>query len=384
MTRSVPLTAIDLFCGAGGFSAGLLQAGFDIVGAVDAWPVAVETYGLNFTHPVLNADVSELTAATFWKRVGREPVPIDIVVGGPPCQGFSIQRRGNDEDARNDLVSMYARFVCDVRPRMFIMENVPGLLGKRGREILDRFVTTVERGGYGVRYALVNAADFGVPQRRRRVLFFGWRLEDVAPFIPPIPTHSPEKHRTVREALMGLPAPSADRASAASDDPLHYRMRLSDRNVARLRQIPPGKGFESLPVDQRADCHKQGADRIGHRNVYGRLDYDVPSATITARFDSFTRGMFAHPAEHRNITLREGSLLQSFDRDFRFKGTQEEMAALIGNAVPPLLARVMGSAIAEHLLGLPRQAPRRDTSRVVQRVKRCRQLDLFGRAEVSG
>jgi DNA (cytosine-5)-methyltransferase 1 len=183
MTRSVPLTAIDLFCGAGGFSAGLLQAGFDIVGAVDAWPVAVETYGLNFTHPVLNADVSELTAATFWKRVGREPVPIDIVVGGPPCQGFSIQRRGNDEDARNDLVSMYARFVCDVRPRMFIMENVPGLLGKRGREILDRFVTTVERGGYGVRYALVNAADFGVPQRRRRVLFFGWRLEDVAPFI---------------------------------------------------------------------------------------------------------------------------------------------------------------------------------------------------------
>lgn len=377
MTPSTPLTAIDLFCGAGGFSSGLLQAGFDIVGAVDAWPVAVETYGLNFAHPVLNADVSELTAARFWKRLGRDPVPIDLIVGGPPCQGFSIQRRGDDEDARNDLVSMYARFVCDVRPRMFIMENVPGLLGKRGRKILDRFVATVEGGGYGVRHALVNAADFGVPQRRRRVLFFGWRLEDVAPFVPPSPTHPEERHRTVREALAGLPAPSADRASAASDDPLHYRMRLSDKNVARLRQIPPGKGFESLPVDQRADCHKGGAARIGHRNVYGRLDYDAPSATITARFDSFTRGMFAHPAEHRNITLREGALLQSFARSFRFQGTQEEMAALIGNAVPPLLAKVLASSVAEHLIGHPPSPVRRATSRGVRRPNPRSQLELF-------
>lgn len=382
MDPKPPLTAIDLFSGAGGFSAGLMRAGFEVVGAVDAWKVAVETYRLNFKHPVLREDVGTLTAESFWRGVRREPVPVDLVVGGPPCQGFSIQRRGEDDDPRNDLVFAFGRFVCDIRPRMFIMENVPGLLGQRGQSVLKRLGSTLARGGYVYRTALINAADYGVPQRRRRVLCFGWRTADVAPFDPPPPTHTEETFQTVRDAIDDLPPPAPDRASAR--DPLHYRMRLSKKNLERLRLIPPGKGFESLPVDLRVECHKQGANRIGHRNVYGRLDPDAPSATITARFDSFTRGMFAHPSEDRNITLREGARLQTFDDGFRFKGTQEEIAALIGNAVPPLLAEVMGAAVATHLHGVARAtrggaAPRRSS-----RAEHPPQLELFGPAGAAG
>ena len=384
MDAQPPLTAIDLFSGAGGFSAGLAHAGFEVIGAVDAWPVAVETYGLNFRHPALRADVGTLTAAAFWRGIRREPVPVDLVVGGPPCQGFSIQRRGEDEDPRNDLVFAFGRFVCEVRPRMFIMENVPGLLGPRGRKVLKRFGATLAHGGYLYRAALINAADYGVPQRRRRVLCFGWRTADVPPFDPPPATHAEGIFRTVRDAIGDLPPPAPDRASASASDPLHYRMRLSKKNLERLRLIPPGKGFESLPVDLRVECHKQGADRIGHRNVYGRLDADAPSATITARFDSFTRGMFAHPSEDRNITLREGARLQTFDDDFRFKGTQEEITALIGNAVPPLLAEVMGVAVATHLRGVARATPGGAAHRRSSRAEHLPQLELFGPAGAAG
>ena len=124
---------------------------------------------------------------------------------------------------------------------------------------------------------------------------------------------------------------------------------MSDLNLQRLRLIPPGGGFEDLPVAMRVNAHKNGAERIGHRNVYGRLAPDRPAGTITARFDSFTRGKFAHPFEDRNITLREGARLQTFDDDFVFLGTREEIAALIGNAIPPLLAKAIGLALHSRL-----------------------------------
>ena len=217
MARTAPhLTAIDLFCGAGGFSAGLTKADFEVVGAVDAWPVAVRTHQLNFDHPVLAADVSALTADAFWRGIDREPVPVDLIVGGPPCQGFSVQRRGDDNDARNDLILAFARFVCNIRPRMFIMENVLGLLGRRGREVLTRFGEALGHGGYHFLSVPVNAADYGVPQRRRRVLCFGWRAGDVQPFTPPAATHTPETYLTVRDAIGALPPARGVGAGAGS------------------------------------------------------------------------------------------------------------------------------------------------------------------------
>lgn len=342
------LTAVDLFAGAGGFSLGLLSCGFRVIGAADNWAPAVASYRANFPdHRLIGVDLGEISGHRLTRALGVVAGEVDLVVGGPPCQGFSIQRIGPDHDARNHLVLCFAEHVSALRPRMFIMENVAGLLGRRGRELVRSFEARLRTAGYTVARALVDAQDYGVPQRRKRVVFCGW-LPTVPP--PMWPPPSSGARRTVRDAIGDLPPPPKD-PTEETDDPLHRRSRLSELNLKRLRYIPPGGGFEDLPVDLRVNCHKGGAARIGHRNVYGRLDPDAPAATITARFDSFTRGQFAHPAEDRNITLREGARLQTFPDGFKFTGNREEIAAQIGNAVPPLLAELLVRTARASLLG---------------------------------
>ena len=344
------LKAVDLFSGAGGFSEGLRMAGFEVLGAVDSWAPAVESYRRNFDHPILQMDLAETDGGTLRRALGLGETTIDVVVGGPPCQGFSIQRIGEDHDQRNHLVLEFGRLVRELNPRVFVMENVPGMLGKRGRALTEAFRQQILAEGYDLYSVRVNAADYGVPQTRRRVFFCGWRRDEVAPVPFPGPTHGEDEWVTVEEAIGDLPSPPEDHTPIPGDA-LHYRTRLSSKNLRRLAHIPPGEGFEALPIDLRAACHKSGAERIGHRNVYGRLAPDEPAGTITARFDSFTRGKFAHPREDRNISLREGARLQTFPDTFEFDGTQEQIAALIGNAVPPRLAGHVGQALASHLNG---------------------------------
>ena len=345
------LTAIDLFCGAGGLSAGLAEAGFHVVGALDSWEAAIRSYQRNFPHPVVLCDIRSMTVSDFLLRIGCGTAAIDLVAGGPPCQGFSVQRIGSDHDERNDLVFEFARFVCEIKPQMFLMENVPGLLGKRGAAFARSFEKMVSDLGYAVESVMVNAAEYGVPQVRKRIFYYGWQESRVPRFRFPAATHSDAEFRTVWDAIGNLPPPRDTREAETGGDPLHWRMKLSALNVERLHLIPPGGGFESLPVNMRVNCHKRGAAKIGHRYVYGRLAPDRPSSTITARFDSFTRGKFGHPHEDRNLTLREGARLQTFPDDFVFTGTQEDIAALIGNAIPPLLAAAIGFAIFKHLGG---------------------------------
>ena len=344
------LTAVDLFCGAGGLSLGLEKAGIRVICGVDNWSAATKTYSANFRHPILAADVVDLGASQIRRFVGAVGSHVDLVVGGPPCQGFSVQRIGSDHDRRNNLVLEFARIVLDLRPRMFLMENVPGLLGKRGRPILETFELKVSSAGYRVKSALLNACEYGVPQSRRRVFICGWPRGE-REFSFPRPTHSSTDYLTVWDAIGNLAPPPKD-CSPLPEDPLHRRTRLSPLNLRRLRHIPPGGGMQDLPVHLRVACHRRGAGLIGHRFVYGRLAPDQPSATITARFDSFTRGKFGHPYENRNISLREGARLQSFPDTFEFIGNQESVAALIGNAVPPVLATALGRQIVRTLASL--------------------------------
>jgi DNA (cytosine-5)-methyltransferase 1 len=346
MIQGAP-TAIDLFCGAGGLSLGLSRAGFRLVAGVDNWDAAAQTYSRNFSHPFLRADLAVTAPESLMRSVGVEPGEIDLVAGAPPCAGFSVQRIGSDEDVRNDLVLRFAEHVIHAAPRMYFMENVPGLLGKRGLAVSQRFELMLREAGYETMSLVVNAADYGVPQNRRRALLWGWRKHDLPRFDLPSRTHV-GRAVTVHEVIGDLPSPPDDH-SPAPDDVLHRRTRLSATNLERLRLIPPGGGFEDLPAELRVDCHKNGAEKIGHRYVYGRLAPDRPAGTITARFDSFTRGRFGHPSEHRNITLREGARLQTFPDDFCFAGTQEVIATLIGNAVPPVLAEAAGRALRDHL-----------------------------------
>ena len=197
------LCAVDLFCGAGGLSLGLENAGIEVLCGVDNWSSATETYSANFRHPALSADVSDLRASDILEFSGSVGRQVDLVVGGPPCQGFSIQRIGSDRDRRNNLVLEFARLVLEFRPRMFVMENVPGLLGKRGRPLFEAFRVKLSAAGYRVRSQLLNACEYGVPQSRRRVIVYGWP-EGEREFVFPAPTHRSTDHLTVWDAICDL------------------------------------------------------------------------------------------------------------------------------------------------------------------------------------
>lgn len=346
--KSTRFTAIDLFCGAGGFSVGLKRAGFDVRLAVDSWQIAVDSYQKNFKHPVLCRDLSTMTGRELLRHAGARKGEIDLLVGGPPCQGFSIQRIGPDHDFRNSLVLEYARLLGEISPRLFVMENVPGLMGKRGSALFQAFLDAVNEAGYESETHVVNAADYGAPQLRKRIVVLGRRRSEADAFLLPAAKCSPDAYVTVADAIGDLPSPPPPEERKPRD-PLHRQSRLSELNRERLRHIPPGGGMENLPIHLRVDCHKAGASKIGHRYVYGRLAADRPAGTITARFDSFTRGRFAHPVEDRNITLREGARLQTFSDSFGFKGNNEDIACQIGNAVPPVLAEALARAAIKAL-----------------------------------
>jgi len=335
--------AIDLFCGAGGLSRGLNEAGIRIVAAADNDPVAVDTYRRNLGDHVICGAIEELSAADLMARAGIAKGECMLLAGGPPCQGFSLQRRGDREDIRNALVLEFVRMVEEIRPQFFLMENVGALLSKHGKPFLREFSLRASRLDYVIHMELLDAVDFGVPQRRKRALLIGERAPDFDPRFR-FPQPATEAARTVRDAIGDLPSPPED-GSCHPDFANHYReARLAAINVERIRHVPPGGGREHLPDHLWLDCHKNNG---GHRHldVYGRLAWDEPSVTLTARFDSFTRGRFAHPEEHRSLTIREGARLQTFPDTFVIGGNREEQARQIGNAVPPLLARRLGEAV---------------------------------------
>lgn len=341
-------TAIDFFCGAGGLSLGLVRAGFAVVAAYDLDSDAVSTYTRNIGPHCFPADVTDLSAEDALQTAKAAPGETSLVAGGPPCQGFSVQRRNGEGDARNSLPLEFARLIKGIRPAFFLFENVPGIRNRHGQKILQAFVEDMTDAQYVCHAAMLDAVNFGVPQFRKRLFMIGEHSpsgETWFRFPDPSTTES-DQQVTVGAALAGLPSPPTD-FSEHPGFPNHRRTRLSELNLRRLACIPQGGGMVDLPVELRVNCHKNGADKIGHRYVYGRLDWIRPSATITARFDSFTRGKFAHPIEDRNITLREGARLQTFPDDFVFLGTQESIAAQIGNAVPPLIAAALALQVRE-------------------------------------
>lgn len=343
MTR---YTCIDSFCGAGGLGFGLQQAGFEILLSFDRDPLCIETINKNkkyFDHPAITADIADMLNGELLNRCNLKRGELFLLAGGPPCQGFSIQRRGSDIDARNELVLKYGKLINEVFPKYFVMENVTGIVGKRGKSILQQLIEDVEQIGYNVHVKLLDAQDFGVPQRRRRYIVIGQRNDIGDNYEYP---KSTGMHCTVREVIGYLPEPPQD-GTDHPDFSLHRRDLLSARNLERIRAIKEGQGRDDLPDELLANCHKIDSSVIGFRSVYGRMAWDDVSPTITARFDSFTRGKFGHPTQDRSISLREGALLQTFPIDFQFVGNKVDVARQIGNAVPPMMAEHIGRSIIE-------------------------------------
>lgn len=354
MTKSKRLlSCIETFAGAGGMSLGLLQAGLDVRLALEIDPFAVETYHQNIGDHCLQADIRSIDGRQLLDSVGLKD--LDVLSGGPPCQGFSKQKRGAHlrTDERNDLVREYARLVHEVHPRSFIFENVQIFGQKRGRELIDYIEESLP--SYRIYRFFVSAEDFGLAQRRGRFLMIGIRRDVSDAF--PVLSRAP-KFTTVRQAIGDLPPPPDD-FSEHPAIPNHIKCRITALNEERFRHVPPGGGWPDIPAHLRLSCHNEvDATKGGWPDVYGRLQWDGQAPTITAGFDSFTRGRYGHPEQHRSLTLREGARLQGFPDRFRFYGTRYDIRLQIGNAVPPPLAKAVGDAVRRVLEGVTRIPPR--------------------------
>lgn len=345
-------SAIDAFCGAGGLTLGLQQAGFRVITGFDLDPVCIRTLRHNshqIQHPVHEADVKSMLGGQLLRTTGLKRGELDLLAGGPPCQGFSVQRTtGTDADERNLLVHDYGDLILEVLPKFFIIENVPGIGGARGREVLELFISRMKTEGYVIHQTILDAQHFRVPQRRRRYLIVGEHQEKDARAHFEWPKPNEGSPLLVQDAFSGLPSPPED-GSEHPEYPNHRADRLSPLNRKRMAALQPGDGRAQLPNDLLADCHRISPEVVGHRNVYGRMKWDDVAPTITARFDSFTRGQFGHPSEIRSISLREGARLQTFPDDYVFTGNKVEVARQIGNAVPVLLAESLGRSVLEAL-----------------------------------
>ncbi len=335
MTKAGP-SALDLFSGAGGLTVGLKQAGYRVVGAVEVDRTSAASYALN--HPDTHLwveDIRSVSGLDISTRLGIRPGDIELVAGCPPCQGFSSLRTRNAreaaDDARNDLIFDFVRVVEQLLPRTVMLENVPGL------EIDSRFLalrSRLQAVGYTVEHRVLNAADYGVPQRRKRLLLLGRRGAD-----PRFPQKA-RKRSTVRKAIGGMPL------AGSSGDPLHD---LPERRSARIREliklIPKDGGSRSAaPPRLLPPCHRT---HTGHNDVFGRMAWDRVAPTITSGCHNPSRGRFLHPEHDRAITLREAALLQSFPGKYRFSIARgkEHLALQIGNALPPEMIRRIAKSI---------------------------------------
>ncbi|QLY81249.1 DNA cytosine methyltransferase [Clostridium intestinale] len=342
-------TCIDCFSGAGGLSIGLAKSGIDVIYGFDIDEKCIETQRKNkryIDHQVGVHDIKDMLNGNLLDMLKIRKGELFLLAGGPPCQGFSVQRIGSDIDERNDLVLYYLRLIEEVYPKFFVMENVSGITGKRGKSYFDKFLSDIKSIGYTVTYDCLDMQNFGVPQRRKRMIAVGVRNDICkAPFILPLSEGS--RKVTVRDTIGSIPAPPEDYTD--HPDYIHHRRdKLSAKNMQRILMLREGQGRDYLPDYLLADCHKKESAIIGHRNVYGRMKWDDVAPTITARFDSFTRGQFGHPDQPRSISLREGALLQKFPIDFVFSGNKVDIARQIGNAVPPLFSSKLGKWIIEY------------------------------------
>ncbi|WP_459877060.1 DNA cytosine methyltransferase [Campylobacter concisus] len=355
---------VSLFSGGGGLDLGFINAGYKILWAIDNNENAVKTYKKNIGDHIKYADIS---------KVEIKDIPnADIIIGGPPCQSFSLAGMRNVEDARGQLIWQYMKILKEVQPKAFVFENVTGLLSAKnssGVKIINQLKTAFKEIGYNIEIQVMNAADYGVPQRRRRVIIVGLKN---GYFIFPTPTHGDSNkglipYISVKQALDDLGMPINDENKVVeykcppqnkyqqemrSEDRVteHFMPRMSELDKYICSYVKPGGNYNDIPKDVPSERIRRLKQEGGHTTCYGRMLPDEPSYTINTYFNRPNVGCNIHYSQDRLITVREALRLQSFPDSYQIISSSKQGRNLIvGNAVPPLLAGVIARELKKYL-----------------------------------
>ena len=372
--------AFDLFSGAGGLTLGLRSAGIRVALSSDFEAVCAATHARNLPEiPFIHDDVHRLTGDRLREVSGIGKRELDILAGGPPCQGFSIIGTRQFEDPRNSLFRQFMRIAAELKPKVILIENVPGLATLERGKVLDEIARAFDEVGYVAQCAELLAAQYGVPQMRSRMVFIGWRKDLGKSGGFPLPTHGSlgigdlVPNRTVTErqqdgflraadAIRDLPPVEAGqlvatyggkptslyqkamRDAAPKQLANHYAPRLSEQNLQRITHLQPGQDWRSLPHDLLPDSMKR-ALRKDHTRRFRRMTWDGVPRSIITRFRDPKSGEYIHPEQTRTISIREAARIQSFPDWFVFEGANTEQYVQVGNAVPPLLGKAIGQSL---------------------------------------
>lgn len=334
---------IDLFCGVGGLTCGLEKAGLNVVAGYDLDATCEYAYNHNNNAKFINNDIKDVSGKEIKKIL--QGYDIKILAGCAPCQPFSRHQKDKYNRKKHKdwkLLYQFARLVEEVKPQIVSMENVPELVKE---QVFMDFINILEEQNYNITYKIVNAADYGIPQRRKRLLLFASSEKQIKLIEP---TH--KKAVTVREVIAGLSQVGAGEPN--NTDKLHVASSLSKKNLERIRHSIPGGTWKNWPEELILNCHRKKSGQ-SYSSVYGRMSWDDVAPTITTQFIGYGTGRFGHPEQDRALTLREGAMLQTFPVDYSFipegeKVVLKNIARHIGNAVPPRLGEIVGLSIIEH------------------------------------
>jgi DNA (cytosine-5)-methyltransferase 1 len=344
---NMEINAIDLFCGIGGLTYGVQKAGINVVAGFDFESSCQFAYEHNNKAKFVHRNIKELRDDELLSYY-PEDTEIKVMIGCAPCQPFSAysHRYKESESKREkmDLLDYFGKQIKLVKPDIVSMENVPQLVQE---PIFERFLKTLSDEGYKFKYKIAFAPAYGVPQNRKRLLLLASKFGDIS-FEEELDQNS---FPTVRDAISNLPKLEAGQSDPL--DPLHRSRKLSELNLERIKNSKPGGSWRDWDESLLPNCYKKKSG-ASFGSVYGRLEWDKPSSTITTQFPGYGNGRFGHPEQNRALSLREGAILQSFPRSYQFIEDEKnyavsKIAMQIGNAVPPKLGEVIGRSIIKHL-----------------------------------
>lgn len=343
------LKVIDLFCGIGGLSHGLIKEGLDVVAGIDNDNSCKFGYEYNNRTKFINKDILQVTANDIDQLFGRKEKTIRVLAGCAPCQPFSKLNLKRITKKELEPLEKFAQLIDETKPDIVSMENVSGLADMKKYPIFKTFVDTLQRNEYKYKYEIVDVSEYGIPQKRKRLVLLASRFGDIELVKR---THK-NKKATVRDVIKNLP-PIKD-GEINPSDPLHRARKLSPTNLKRIRSTPHNGGNSSnWDKNLVLECHKKKSGKTYRSSVYGRMRWNEPAPTMTTQCVGLGNGRFGHPVQDRAISLREAAIFQTFPKNYQFIDpntpfTTASVVKFIGNAVPVKLGSVIGRSIKKHI-----------------------------------